>query len=156
MLRSAVAGMLVLVSWPGCAGATQICAWLVEGAQPGHVRTFDLWMESDADINFLYDVGGRGLMSVAGDQNSPTSATYALNANDPRKAWSYSATFYPPGKIEITLDIHETPPDIYSHASTPVLAKFAFTRDVPESETKPPDTFAARQCMEIFNGGLPL
>jgi hypothetical protein len=156
MPRTAFAALAILLACPSCVHAAEVCSWLVEGEQPGHVRSLELWLQADSPVNFMFDVGGRGIVSATEDNNSPLRAAYALSPGDTRKVWSYSNTFYPPGKIDITLELRKTPVDIYSSGPTPLLAKFAFRRDVPAPETTPPNALATKQCMELNTGGLPL
>jgi len=156
MLRRGFAALLAFSFSGLTAHADQICAWLVESNQPGNVRKLDLWLQSDANVDFVYKVTGRGIVTIAGDANSPLDSTYHLDPNQPRQAWSYASTFYPPGKIEITVEIDKLQRDVYSTAPTLALAAFAFKREVPASEKSPPDTLARQQCLEIVTGGLPL
>jgi hypothetical protein len=67
------------------------------------------------------------------------------------KAWGYGSTLDPPGKIDFSIELHQTPTDIFSDAPTPVLASFVFQRDVPKSEKQPPATLAKKQCAEMKN-----
>jgi len=155
MLRrfaAALAGLMI-VSAP--ANAAQMCAWLVETSQPGHVHSLDLWLQSDSAISFVYILGGRGIVQATGESNSLDRGTYSLVPNTPRKIWTYATTFYAPGKIDVTLDIHKTRNDLYTTAEEPLLANFVFKRDVPDGEQKPSADLAQKQCMEIMNGGLP-
>jgi hypothetical protein len=151
--RFAVRSMLVMLAATalvsasvGCADATQICAWLVESNQPDDVRQLDLWLQSDADIDFLIKVDGDGIIDGSGKSNSPESATYSLTGGQADKAWGFGATLAPPGAIDEIVELHETPADISSDAPTPLLARFAFQRKIPAGETTPPDTLAKKQC----------
>jgi hypothetical protein len=63
--------------------------------------------------------------------------------------WGIGSTFNPPGKIDITLELHKTPADIFSKEPTPLLAKFSFQREVPASEKKAPKTLAKKQCATV-------
>ncbi|MGD0192387.1 MAG: hypothetical protein ABSD74_16745 [Rhizomicrobium sp.] len=156
MPRNGLAVLAIVLAWPSSVHAAEVCSWLVEGVQPGHVHSLELWFQADSPVNFMYDVEGRGLVSAAEDANSPLTAAYALSPGDVRKVWSFSSTFYPPGKIDITVELHKTPMDINSNGPTPLLAKFVFQRNVPAAETTPPSTLATKQCMELMTGGLPL
>jgi hypothetical protein len=156
MSRSVIAAFIALLSGAVSAQATQVCAWVTESNQPGHMRTLDLWLQSDADIDFVYEVSGRGIATIGGDANAPKGSTYHLDPDQPRRAWTFTSSLYPPAKIEVLLNIKKMPTDVYSAAPTPLLAKFAFKREVPADETAPPDILAQKQCMEIVTGGLPL
>jgi hypothetical protein len=156
MLRRLLAATILTIAGCAPAGATQICAWMTETNEFGHERQLDLWLSGDTPIDFIYMVTGRGVATVSGDAFSPLTSTFHLDPGQPRKAWSFSTALYPPAKIDITLEIHKMPSDIYSNAPTPLLAKIPFKREIPASETNPPDTLAQKQCMEIVTGGLPL
>ncbi len=131
------------------AHASQICAWLVEANEPDDVRGLTLWLQSDTDVDFLYKVGGDGIVTQSGKSNSPTSATYSLHAGKAESAWQFGLTLDWPGRIDVTVEIHARPADIFSDAPTPLLAKFAFARAIPASEKKPPATLAKKQCASI-------
>jgi hypothetical protein len=153
MLRYLGAALILLVPLSAPAHATQVCAWLTESNEPDRVRELTLWLQADTDVGFLYKVGGRGIVTDSGESNAPTSATYILHAGQADSPWHYGSTLEPPGKIDISLAIHRMPTDVFSTAPEPLLAKFAFARDVPAGEKAPPATLANKQCMEIVVGG---
>ena len=131
----------------GRAEAAQVCAWLVESNQPDDVRQLDLWLESDVDIDFLIMIDGKGIVDGSGRSNSPESATFNLTTGQSEKAWGFGSTLNPPGAIDETVELHQTPADIFSDAPTPLLAKFVFQREIPADEKSPPDTLAKKQCV---------
>src|ERR1700690_1327954 len=121
----------------GRANAAQICAWLVESNQPDDVRQLDLWLQSDADIDLLIKIDGDGIVDGSGKSNSPESATYSLRADQAEKAWGFGSTLNPPGAIDVTVELHQTPADMFSDGPTPLLAKFAFQRKIAADEKTP-------------------
>jgi hypothetical protein len=142
---------LLLYCWAIPAHAAQVCAWMKETIQPEDVYDFELWLQADSDVDFLYQIGGKGVVSESLTGNSPTSATYTLNAGKAEKVWGYGSTLDAPGKIDFSVELHQMPADIFSDAPTPLLAKFIFQRDVPKSEKKPPATLAKKQCAVLKN-----
>ena len=137
---------LLLFCWAVPAHAANVCGWMKEVIQPEDVYDFELWLQADADVDFLYRIGGKGVVTESLTANSPTSATYSLEAGKAEKVWSFGSTLDAPGKIDFSVELHQSPADIFSDAPTPLLAKFVFQRDVPKSETKPPETLARKQC----------
>ena len=133
----------------GRAEAAQVCAWLVESNQPDDVRQLDLWLQSDANIDFLIKIDGDGILDDSGKSNSPESATYSLTAGQADKAWGFGSTLAPPGAIDEIVELHKTPADIFSDAPTPLLAKFVFQRKIPADKKTPPDTLAKKQCATL-------
>jgi hypothetical protein len=113
------------------------------------MRQLDLWLQSDADIDFMIGVDGDGIVDGSGKSNSPESATYSLTAGQADKAWSFGSSLEPPGAIDEMVELHKVPTDVFSSAPTPLLAKFAFQRKVPEDETTPPATLAKKQCVTL-------
>ncbi|MGD0192382.1 MAG: hypothetical protein ABSD74_16720 [Rhizomicrobium sp.] len=146
MNRYFLAVFLASVASAAPAGAAQICGWLVESNEPEDVRGLTLWLQSDADVDFLYAIGGKGIVNGMGYANSPAKASYTLHAGHAEAPWHGGGTLDAPAKIDITVELHQTPADIFSDAPTPLLAKFAFARNVPASEKKPPATLAKKQC----------
>jgi hypothetical protein len=144
-----LAAVVVSALVGGRADAAQICAWLVESNQPDDVRQLDLWLQSDANVDFLIKVDGEGIVDGSGKSNSPESATYSLMAGQADKAWGFGSTLAPPGAIDETVELHKTPADVFSDAPTPLLAKFAFRRKIPADEKTPPKTLAKKQCATL-------
>jgi hypothetical protein len=144
-----LAAVVISAVIDGRAEAAQICAWLVESNQPDDVRQLDLWLQSDADIDFLIKLDGDGIVDGSGKSNSPETATYSLTAGQADKAWSFSSTLAPPGAIDETVELHMTPTDVFSDAPTPLLAKFAFQRKIPADEKTPPTALAKNQCATL-------
>ena len=148
-MLAVLAAVVISTVIDGRAEAAQICAWLVESNEPDDVRQLDLWLQSDANINFLIKVDGDGILDGSGKSNSPESATYSLTAGQADKAWSFGSTLQPPGAIDETVELHKMPADIFSDSPTPLLAKFAFQRKIPADEKMPPDTLAKKQCAAL-------
>jgi hypothetical protein len=144
---AAVLGLLVLFS--ASAQAAQVCAWMVESEEPDDQRVLTIWLQSDQDLHFLYKVGGKGIISGTDRMNSPGSGTFILKSGKADKPWTFGATLEPPGRIDVSMELHEMPAMVTSDAPTPVLAKFAFDRDVPATEGKPPATLAKKQCATV-------
>ena len=143
---------LAAVIAPLPAHAAKLCGWIVESDDTddmGTSRKLTLWLKSDQDIDFFIKMVGDGIVNGMGKSNSPMSATFSLQAGKADSPWSYGATLDPPAKIDETVEIHKQPADIFSDTPTPLLAKFVFQRNVPESEKKPPATFAKPQCATV-------
>jgi hypothetical protein len=151
MLRQFIAASIALVGPTMPVRATEICAWLVESERPGNLRNLDLWFQADTPFDFRYDVAGRGIVMSSGDANEPDSSAYSLSPGKAENVWSFNTIFFPPGKIDIAIDIHRMPLAGASHAATPLIAKFAFKREVPAGETNPPPTLAEKRCMEVVD-----
>jgi len=148
-LLPAGAAFALLLGFSAPIEAAKICGWLVESNEPNDVRSLDLWLESDEDIDFLYKIGGDGIVTDSGKSNSPASATYTLAAGKPSKAWGFGSTLGSAGKIDVSVELHQTPDDIFSNAPTPLLARFVFQRNIPASEKQPPMTLSKRQCATV-------
>jgi hypothetical protein len=129
--------------------APQVCAWIVETKDADKVHQFDLWLEADAEVDFLYVIGGAGVITPSGKSHSPSSGTYNLSPHKAEKPWGYGTSVNSSAKIDITVDLRQTPTDIFSKVQTPLLAKFLFRRDIPESEKAVPPIFAKRQCAPL-------
>jgi hypothetical protein len=149
MHRPAIAALAALIAFSVPAHAERICAWLVESNAPGNTRNLELWLQSAQNFEFGYDLAGRGLVSSAGDANRPAASSLSLSAGQEMKIWSFGEIFYPPGKIDVTVEIHRLPIAGAVHTVTPVLTKFVFRREIPPDEKDPPATLATRQCQEI-------
>jgi hypothetical protein len=143
------AGLLLTLSFAARSQTVQVCGWMVESVKPENVYQFDVWLQTDGELSFFYKMSGAGVVSGSNKTHSPGSGTYALHAGKAEKPWGFGTTVDPPAKIDITIELHETPTDIFSDAPTPLLAKFDFRRDVPGSETKPPMTLAKKQCVVV-------
>ena len=128
------------------AHAARICAWIVESNQADDVRQLDLWLQSDADFNFLIKIDGDGIVDGTGKSKSPESATYNLTASKAEKVWGFGSTLTPPGMIDETVELHRMPADIFSDAPMPLLAKFAFQRKIPVNEKVPSNKLSTKQC----------
>lgn len=150
MFRRISAVLALVVALP--AHATELCAWLNETNQPGHVRSLDLWLQSDTAMAFLYSISGKGIVSGPDAANNPVDGSYSLRQGQPVKLWHFDKTFYPPGRIDVELEIRKVATDYYSGAPTAVLANYVFKRSVPDSETTPPDTLAKKFCAEMMEG----
>jgi hypothetical protein len=150
-MRTAVAVLLAAFALTAPARAANVCAWMLEtnGGDEGNVRHLEIWLESDAGVDFLYKIGGKGIVSESMTGNSPSSGTFVLHAGQKEKPWGFGATLYPPGSIDVTITLHKMPADIFSDEETPILASYAFARKVPESETNPPATLARKQCKPV-------
>jgi len=150
MSHRTLAAFAVFCAWAAPGHAAELCAWIVETNQPGNQRSFDLWFQSDVNVDFLYKVYGRDIATDTDGANVPS--TYALHPGQAAKAWSSSLTLAALDKIDITVDIHKVPNDPFAIAPTPLLTSFAFRRDVPPAEAAPPPTLSNKQCAEIIEG----
>ena|SRR5215469_1655709 len=144
---AAVIFLLPFISIPAHAG--QICAWMIETNEPNDVRHLEVWLHSDAETDFYYKFGGQGIVNGMGHSHSPSKGTFSLHAGQTDSPWSFGATLDAPAKIDVTLELHQTPADIFSDAPTPLIARFLFQRNVPETEKTPPKTLAKKQCAPI-------
>jgi hypothetical protein len=133
--------------WVVPAQATTVCAWMKESVDSDQMYSFDVWVQADSEVDFLYQIGGKGVVTESMTGNSPGSGTYSLHAGVAEKMWGYGSTLNPPGKIDFSVELHQTPKDVFSDAPTPLLARFLFQRNVPASETRPPATLAKKQCL---------
>jgi len=143
------AALLFCLAFCGQADARQVCAWLVETAKPGGSHDLDVWMQADTRIDFLYQIGGRDITGEGFRAHSPGSGTFVLDPGKPTKVWGFGATMPSPGKIDISVELHRTPKDIFSKEATPLIAGFSFARDVPARETRVPPILARKQCKTV-------
>jgi hypothetical protein len=125
---------------------------MIEKVDSESTYTFDIWAETDAPLDFLYKIGGTGVVSEGLKAHSPGSGTFTLRPGKAQRVWGFGSTISPPAKIEFVLEIHQTPADIFSEAPTPLLAEFTFKRSIPESEKKPPPVLAKKQCSVVKSG----
>lgn len=145
-LRCAIAAVALLA---GPASATEVCAWMDETIGEDDYHELRLWLEADGEVDAYYKIKGEGLSSEGMKAHSPNSGTYFLRPKTPDSPWKFGATLTPPGDIDVVAEIRAKPADIFSDAETPLLASFTFKRHVPEGETTPPKTLAARQCATL-------
>jgi hypothetical protein len=127
---------------------SQLCAWIIE-TRHEDVEHFDLWLQADRELEFLWVVGGEGVVNGSGKSHSPSSGSYVLGPGKAEKPWGFGTTINAPARVDITVEARQKPADIFSKNETPLLAKFVFRRAVPESEKSPPPTFATKQCAAI-------
>lgn len=139
----------LFVAFSLSAQAAKVCAWMVESEAPNDERMLVIWLQSDANIDIFYKIGGRGIVTPGNTGNAPNEGSFSLIAGKADTPWKYGQTLEPPGKIDVTVELDKMPADIFSDAPKPVLAKFAFERAVPEAEKKPPATLAKKQCATV-------
>jgi len=144
---AAAALLLVLAGMP--ARATQICGWIVEKIEANEVHQLDLWLQADGDLEFLYKIGGEGILSEGSRMHSPGRGTFLLHPGKADRPWGFGATLSPPGTIDIIADIRAKPADIFDETPTPLLASFTFHRAVPAGEKRAPPVFAKKQCATV-------
>jgi len=147
-LQGGLAGLAMLAT-AAPAHAAQVCAWIDETLGEDHYHELELWLEADGKVDFLYKIKGEGLRTETMQAHAPNSGTLVLHARQPSKPWGFGAMLEPPGEIDVIVELRAWPKDIFSDEETPLLASFSFKRRVPEGETKPPKTFAARQCATL-------
>ena len=133
----------------GPAGATQLCGWLKETVDPDDMRRFELWLKADAHIDFLYKIGGEGVITRTGKSHSRSRATSSLDPGKPEAVWHFGTTTDEPATIDITAELHQTSADTFSDAPTPLIAKFTFQQKVPEGEKTIPPDLAKPQCATV-------
>ena len=129
--------------------APQVCGWIVETNESNDVHHFDLWLQSDKDLEFLYAIGGEGIVSDHSKSHSPSHGSFVLHSGEKDKPWGFGTTVSTPAKVDITVELHAKPASIFSEEETPLIAKFVFRREVPESETSAPPVFAKKQCAAL-------
>lgn len=149
MLARIAATLVLLLALGGQAHATEVCAWLKETLKRDHVYMLELWLQADGETDFLYQITGAGIVTEGSKSHSPGSGTYVLHPRKAEKPWSFGATLNPPGTIDIGVELHQTPADVFDDTPTPILAQFSFHREVPASEKKPPATLAKKQCATL-------
>ena len=146
------ATLALLLALGGQANATEVCGWLKETVKRDQFHMFELWLQADGETDFLYQITGAGIVTASMKSHSPGSGTYVLHPRKAEKVWGFGTTLNPPGTIDIGIELHQTPADIFNDAPTPLLAQFSFRRDVPASEKKPPATLAKKQCAAMGKG----
>jgi len=151
MLRPLFAGIMGAAVLAGPAQAVQVCAWMDETVGEDDYRELKLWLEADGELDLYYMIKGEGLSSERMKSHSPNRGTYFLRPKTAASPWTFGATLRPPGVIDVVAEVRAKPADIFSDAEPPLLAAFTFHREVPEGETKPPKTFAAKQCATLGN-----
>jgi hypothetical protein len=130
------------------ASAAQICAWMDETVEPEDARHVQLWLQSDGEVEFLYEIGGKGLVDASGKSHSPSSGTFLLHPGEKDSPWSFGATLSPPGRIDVTVTLHAPTPSIFDPPG-PVIATYAFRREVREGEKSVPPVLAQKQCVTL-------
>jgi hypothetical protein len=131
------------------ARAAQVCGWMLEKTDADNMHELEIWLDADQEISFFYKIGGQGLVDESGHANSPNSGTFVLHPGEPGRPWGFGMTLQPPGQVDVVIEIHQTPKDIFSDEETPLLTSFTFHRDVPADETQPPADLAKRQCATV-------
>jgi hypothetical protein len=137
------------VAVAGPAEAAKLCGWMIESEAPNDVRNLKIYLSSDAEVDFLWKIGGKGISYPGNTGSSNSSGSFTLHAGQTDSPWSYGQTLEPPGLIDVNIEIHQMPADIFSDKPTPLLANFVFRRNVPENEKKPSAIFAKKQCVTV-------
>jgi hypothetical protein len=136
------------ISFSAPAKAAKLCGWMVE-TQEDDERKLKIFLSSDAEVDFFWKVGGKGIVVPGNTGNSPSDGSFTLHAGQTASPWSYGQTMDPPGQIDVAIEIHQMPADIFSDKPTPLWANFVFRRDVPANEKKPPAIFMKKQCAMV-------
>ncbi len=136
------------VSFSAPAKAAKLCGWMVE-SQEDDERKLKIFLSSDAEVDFLYKIGGKGIVYPGNAGNAPNSGSFTLHPGQTESPWSYGQTLEPPGKIDVNIDIQQMPADIFSDKPTPLWANFVFRRNVPANEKKPTAEFMKKQCATV-------
>lgn len=132
------------------AHAATVCAWIQESTDTDGTRLFDLWLQSDKDIQgFDLVTDGKGVVTPSGSSMSPSSATYALDAGKADKAWGMGATIDGPGKVDIIVELRKSGPDGVPETKLPLLARYVFDRPIPPNEKGPSKVLAKHQCVAV-------
>lgn len=131
------------------AQAAQVCGWLVESIDADKVNSWDLWLQSDAEVDFKYEMKGEGITTESSRMYSPGSGSFSLTAGKAGHAWGFGTNLEAGANIDIIAELHQAPKDIFNDDETPLLATFTFQRKVPEGETAPPKTFMEKQCVTL-------
>jgi len=131
------------------APAATLCGWMIESEEPNDVRNLKIFLSSDAEVDFMWKIGGKGISYPGNTGSSNSSGTFTLHAGQTDSPWSYGQTLEPPGLIDVNIEIHQMPEDIFSDKPTPLWANFVFRRNVPAGEKKPPAIFARKQCATL-------
>lgn len=142
------AGVALVLGAAAPSSATEICAWMAETNQPGDVRHLQLWLRSDGETNVYYEIGGDGLVEGGRRMHAPTSGTLVLHPDKAESPWAYGATLKPPGSIDVTVTLHAPTRSIFDPPG-PVIATWAFRRDIRDGEAAVPDVLAAKQCSTV-------
>jgi hypothetical protein len=129
--------------------AAQVCGWIAETNDHGDYHQYELWLQSESELEFMYAIGGEGIVSDHSKSHSPSKGSFVLHPGKAEKAWTFGSNVSPPAKIDFLVELHTKPASVFSEESTPLIAKFTFRRDVPESETSVPPVFAKKQCIAI-------
>ena len=149
LLLSLCLGLGLALGLGGRAEARQVCAWLVEKAEKEDLHQFDLWLQADTRMDFFYKIGGTGVTGDRFRAHSPNTGTYLLEPGKAERPWGVGTTMPSHAKIDITIELHQTPTNIFSDAPTPLIVAFSFARTVPASEKKVPAALAAKQCKPV-------
>jgi len=149
MLTRIAAALALLLVFGEPAAATEVCAWLKETVKRDHFYMLELWLQADGETDFLYQITGAGIVTEGSKSHSPGSGTYVLHPRKAEKPWEFGTTLNPPATIDIGIELHQTPADIFDDTPTPILAQFMFHREVPATEKKPPATLARKQCATL-------
>lgn len=149
MTKRCIASSLLCIALCAPAQAAQVCAWMTEKNKPDDVHAFELWLSADKEIEFLYKLDGDGITGDGFKAHSPSSGTFVLQPGKPDKPWGFGTTMPQPGKIDITIELHQKPADIFDETPTPLIAQFAFRRDVPATEKKAPPVLTKKQCAPL-------
>jgi len=107
-----VALISLAVSFSAPANAAKLCGWMVESEEEDDVRKLTIFLSSDADVDFFYKIGGKGISYPGNTGNSPGSGTFTLHAGQTDSPWSYGQTLEPPGLIDVNIEIHQMPADM--------------------------------------------
>jgi hypothetical protein len=153
MVRPFLTAFAVLVSFAlsliAPAQAAKLCGWMIESEQPNDERMLKIYLSSDAEVDFLWKIGGKGISYPGNTGSSNGSGSFTLHAGQTDSPWSYGQTLEPPGLIDVNIEIHQMPADIFSDKPTPLWANFVFRRNVPANEKNPPAIFAKKQCATV-------
>jgi hypothetical protein len=149
ILRNSLAALVLAATLAAPAHAAQICGWLVESIDADKVSSWDLWLQSDADVAFKYEMKGEGITTESSRMYSPGSGSFSLTAGKAERTWGFGTELEAGANIDIIAELHQAPKDIFDDDETPLLASFTFQRKVPEGETAPPRTFMEKQCVTL-------
>src|ERR1700678_2887395 len=81
----------------------QVCAWIVE-TRDSDFENFEFWMQADHDFEFIYVIGGQGVIRDSGHASSPSQGSMILHPGTPEKIKLWGTSPGGPAKIDLVLE----------------------------------------------------
>lgn len=82
---------------------------MVEAGKPEDERLLTFWLQSDAEVDFLYKIGGLNIVTDSGRFNAPNAGTFVLHPGQADSPWRFGATLDSAGRIDVSIELHKTP-----------------------------------------------